>query len=73
MFACNIDRRGRAARGIVGAVMLLTAAALCVALPAGGWPRLGAALVVGSLGAFAVFESVNGWCAVRALGFKTWI
>jgi hypothetical protein len=22
-------------------------------------------------GAFMIFEGVNGWCAVRAMGFKT--
>jgi hypothetical protein len=29
----------------------------------------GIATVLG--GAFMIFEGVNGWCAVRALGFKT--
>ena len=35
-----------------------------------GWALYaGIAAVLG--GAFMVFEGVNGWCAVRAMGFKT--
>jgi hypothetical protein len=33
-----------------------------------GW-LVGGVLVVG--GAFSLFEAANGWCAARALGFKT--
>lgn len=33
-----------------------------------GW-LLGGVLVAG--GAFSLFEAMNGWCAARALGFKT--
>ncbi len=76
---CNIDRRGRTLRTAMG---ILTAAIGCGLVA----PRLmlfmpfmpcmpawafwaGIAAIVG--GAFMVFEGVNGWCAVRAMGFKT--
>jgi len=46
----------------------LVAAAVLGALPA--WALYaGIAAVVG--GAFMIFEGVNGWCVVRAMGFKT--
>jgi DNA gyrase/topoisomerase IV subunit B len=55
--------------------MLLTAAVLGV-LIAGGqltgtWWWLAGALA--GMGAFVVFEARSGWCAVRAMGFRTWV
>ena len=70
---CNIDSRGRVARLIYGLILLAAGVAMVFA-----WAlRTGSALawVVTSLvlvgGAFAVFEARAGWCAVRAMGFKT--
>jgi hypothetical protein len=86
-FACNIDRRGRSIRTIAGAVTLLAGLALLAApMFLGGEPdgagtpqdaadRISALLVGGIAaccgGAFMLFEGLVGWCAVRAMGFKT--
>ena len=71
---CNIDARGKRIRLISGAidcgagVVLLVVAAVV-------WPGQLWIWVVGSVamlaGAFQVFEGRAGWCAVRAMGFKT--
>jgi hypothetical protein len=71
--ACNIDAKGKAVRLRTGIAFALIGgvAALVWAVPGGGpvaW------LVSGGFfasGAFAVFEARAGWCALRALGFKT--
>jgi len=71
--ACNIDAKGKAVRLRMGILFTLVGSvvALVWAVPGGGpvaW------LVSGGLlasGAFAVFEARAGWCALRALGFKT--
>jgi len=71
--ACNIDAKGKAVRlrfGL-GLLVLGAAATLFWAIPSGAalaW-TLSLALLGG--GAFSVFEARAGWCAVRALGFKT--
>lgn len=72
---CNIDRRGRRARGALGAI-LLVAATVCFVVGVGrdgaaftGAMIAGAALAVGGL--FCLFEAANAWCAVRAMGFRT--
>jgi hypothetical protein len=86
-FACNIDRRGRSIRTIAGAVTLLVGLALLAApMFLGGEPdastsapessNRNAALLIGGIaaccgGAFMLFEGLVGWCAVRAMGFKT--
>jgi hypothetical protein len=41
-----------------------------------GWPERsvvgwGIAVILLLAGAFSIFQSVIGWCAMRALGFKT--
>ncbi|MDH3582688.1 MAG: hypothetical protein OER86_00555 [Phycisphaerae bacterium] len=70
---CNIDRRGRLARLIWGVGMVI--AALLVALTTwngsiGPWAWSLTAVLAG-LGCFGIFESRRGWCAVRAMGFRT--
>ncbi len=70
---CNIDRRGQVLRTTMGVVTALAGAGLLAArfafdvaaVPA--WA--GIAAIVG--GGFMIFEGVNGWCVVRAMGFKT--
>ena len=70
---CNIDQRGRSVRYRVAAGLV------CFGVVA-GWATsrfsdgiapwvVGGLLVAGGL--FAWFEASRGWCAVRALGFKT--
>jgi hypothetical protein len=71
--ASNIDATGRRIRLIAGIVLTLFA---CLTLLAGALPRGSTPLaIVGGLalaaGAFLIFEARAGWCAVRALGFKT--
>jgi len=70
---CNIDRRGRTLRITLGIVTDLVGTGLVAASVLGALPAwalyAGIAAVVG--GAFMIFEGVNGWCVVRAMGFKT--
>ena len=70
---CNIDKRGRMLRTTMGIVTDLIGCGLVVAALIGGVPAwalyAGIAAILG--GAFMIFEGVNGWCAVRAMGFKT--
>ena len=70
---CNIDQRGRAARYRIGFVLLalgVLAYAILSRFSAGVVPLLVAVPLIAS-GAFSLFEANRGWCAVRALGFKT--
>lgn len=60
----NIDRTGRIIRGI-SATILLTGSAF--AFPELSW--LGAILFAS--GIFVAFESLRGWCFLRACGIKT--
>ena len=70
---CNIDRRGKRARAVMGAssialgaIMLTTNLMGDVPAPI-GW--IGGLLL--AFGAFGLFEAANGWCAVRAMGMRT--
>lgn len=71
---CNIDAKGKAVRLIWGIVMLLigvgagAAAALAVWTGWAAWTVAGVCTAAGLLG---VYEARNGWCVVRAMGFKT--
>ncbi len=72
---CNIDRRGQRARALVGVILLIGAGAAFYlgatrdgSASTASWIT-GASLVVGGL--FCLFEAANGWCAVRAMGFRT--
>lgn len=74
---CNIDARGKAFRLIMGLAMVLVGAGLIAARwfgPLTGqgfdWP-LYAGIGLVACGAFGVFEGWAGWCAMRAMGFKT--
>ena len=70
---CNIDSRGKIARLIGGLILLILAAILAIlwAWPARSplpWCISGILFIIG---AFAVFEGRAGWCALRAMGFRT--
>ncbi len=67
---CNIDAKGKAVRLVIG---LATMIAGIVILGIFGTDPLPLGIASGCLlgGGFAVFEGWSGWCAVRALGFKT--
>ena len=63
-FSSNIDNKGRIVRGL-GAVGLFVAA----------WFAFGVAMWLGivfvACGGFVLFETVRGWCVLRACGLKT--
>jgi len=69
---CNIDQRGRRARLVMG---ILTDTIGTAILVAGIVLRQTPLIVLGVIGmaagGFMIFESMAGWCVVRALGFKT--
>jgi hypothetical protein len=70
---CSIDARGRAVRRNGGIACCLLGAA-SVGLALWGFYRTllriaGIALIVAGL--FQLFEARKGWCAIRAMGFKT--
>jgi hypothetical protein len=72
-FTCNIDSRGKRARLIYGILMVALGVVLLLAwaLPQGKvWTWI---VAIGCIlgGAFAIFEARAGWCAMRAMGFKT--
>jgi hypothetical protein len=73
MFTCNIDRRGRTVRIVIAAMLessgLLLGALWYLAWTPGWtiWP----AVALWLSGMFVLFEAMMGWCAVRAMGFKT--
>lgn len=70
---CNIDAKGKAVRLMAGAAVEafgLFAGALWFFGVAPDWsvyPAIGAAIG----GLFMIFEGLSGWCAIRAMGFKT--
>ncbi len=73
MLTCNIDQRGKTVRFILGAFVESTGLLLGVLWFLGWtpgwtiWPAIGFWVS----GIFVLFEAAAGWCAVRALGFKT--
>jgi membrane protein implicated in regulation of membrane protease activity len=64
-FKPNLNFRGRMARGVIGTLCLI--AGIVIAGDYLLW--LGLVFVVSGL--FAIFESLRGWCLVRACGLKT--
>ena len=63
-FKANLDRPGRMARGVMGALCLIAGITL---VDFSLW--LGLIFVVAGL--FAIAESVSGWCLARACGIRT--
>jgi hypothetical protein len=63
-FKPNLDRHGRIARGVIGALCLIAG---IIVVDYVRW--FGIVLVVAGL--FAIFESLRGWCLMRACGVKT--
>lgn len=64
-WSCNIEIKGRVIRGIIGLILLALGIYLLVKLDQA---FLGTGLC--TLGAFAVFEAIKGWCALRAMGIR---
>jgi hypothetical protein len=70
--ACNIKQRGRVLRLLVGFILFFTGTLMFVtSVPAetAYWRAFDLALA--ALGVFMMFEGIMGWCALRAMGFKT--
>ncbi len=69
---CNIDQSGRVVRFFAGVFMFFSGSFMfMLALPGGGlWWRLFQSGIM-LAGIFILFEGVMGWCALRAMGFKT--
>lgn len=67
---CNIDAKGKAVRLLIGLGTMIAGVAIITLL---GTEPLPLGIACGCLlgGGFAVFEGWSGWCAVRAMGFKT--
>ena len=69
---CNIDVYGRLLRGATG-LILLGNGLLMLAwnVPGAGLASrvLQGAMIL--MGAFCIFEAIVGWCAIRAMGYKT--
>jgi hypothetical protein len=70
---CNIDSRGKLARLIWGLALAGLGAVLIWlwAMPTHSVPSWIVSIACMMAGFFAIFEARAGWCAVRALGFKT--
>lgn len=64
-FRPNLDRHGRMARGVIGALCLI--AGIIVAGDVEWW----AGLIFVIAGLFAIFEAISRWCVLRACGIKT--
>ncbi len=63
-FRPNLQRNGRIARGVIGALCLIAGIVL---VDYNLW--LGLIFVVAGL--FAIYEALRGWCLARACGIKT--
>ena len=68
---CNINRTGRNVRGISGAVFLVSGIIFLVRCWPPTWKQWVIGVILLAIGGFQIFEAVIGWCAVRAMGFKT--
>ncbi len=69
---CNIDQRGRRVRLVAGITTDVLGCGLIIAgIITNSAMLLGAGVVACLGGGFMVFEGAAGWCALRALGFKT--
>jgi hypothetical protein len=70
----SISKAGRAVRGLLALALLLGGAALGAAAGAGaadGRWALPVAVLAALAGAFCAHQARHGWCAVRAMGFRT--
>jgi len=63
-FSPNITFRGRLARGVIGAILLIAGIIMADF-------KLWICLTLVVAGLFAIFEAVRGWCLVRACGLRT--
>lgn len=76
MPTCNIDAKGKRFRllsGWVISILSLILLVICLVWDAEQTPWWLWAIILGALasGGFQIYEGWAGWCAVRAMGFKT--
>jgi uncharacterized membrane protein HdeD (DUF308 family) len=73
LMKCNIDSRGRSIRRNSGIFCCALGVILiaCTFWERYFWPFLSLGIVLMLAGIFQVYESRNGWCALRAMGIKT--
>ncbi|MCG8599256.1 MAG: DUF2892 domain-containing protein [Verrucomicrobiales bacterium] len=64
-WTCNIGVSGRVFRGLMGAALLAAGLYLVLKTNSAFW---GTGLC--TIGCFAIFEAIFGWCALKAAGFK---
>jgi hypothetical protein len=67
---CNIDARGKAWRLALGLAMIAAAAIVCLVAERSMFLIVLVAILFAG-GGLAIFEGWAGWCAVRAMGFRT--
>jgi uncharacterized membrane protein HdeD (DUF308 family) len=70
---CNIDAKGKRLRLINGSVTMVVGVVLLFAWALPTASALAWLITIACLigGAFMIFEARAGWCAIRAMGFKT--
>jgi uncharacterized membrane protein len=70
---CNIDAKGKRIRLLYGILLLILGIALALlwAHHSASPLRWIVSIAVITAGAFAIFEARKGWCAIRAMGFRT--
>jgi hypothetical protein len=70
---CNIDAKGKRKRLLMGLALLAAGVLLALlwAWPSADWKPWAVVSIVLLMGGFALFEARAGWCAMRAMGFKT--
>jgi hypothetical protein len=73
---CNINSRGKGVRLISGLIFVIMSGVLLILAVMGGvdgsWPWI-TAFVLLVIGGFSMYEGWSGWCALRAMGVKTWL
>lgn len=72
--SCNINSRGKAVRLVGGAIVgligvALLAAMVLQALASPVWWAVG--IITLASGLFMIYEGWSGWCALRAMGWRT--
>jgi hypothetical protein len=71
-FTCNIDKRGRKARLVTGAIVdMCGIAGILAAVSEDSIAILTAGIFLSIAGLFMIFEGASGWCALRSIGIKT--
>ena len=68
---CNINKTGRTIRGTVGGTLLLLATAFLLWNPLHSPATYWIGGIIVAISIFMLIEATLGWCAIRAIGWKT--